>query len=100
MLSGLFDDLSDIDDLLLYRPTANVAGTPKAYKGRVAIHEMVTVSDEIRSLISERASTGDLARAAKKIGYRTLRYDALKKALLGLTTIEEVERNTAQEWVY
>lgn len=98
-LTGLFDDLSDIDDLLLYRPTANVAGTPKAYKGRVAIHELVTVTDEIRALISERSSVQEIARAAKLVGYKTLRYDALKKALLGLTTLEEVERNTSQEWV-
>lgn len=99
MLSGLFDDVSDIDDLLLYRPTANVAGTPKAYRGRVAIHELVTVTDEIRALISERSSVQEIAKAAKLVGYKTLRYDALKKALLGLTTLEEVERNTSQEWL-
>ncbi len=52
----------------------------------------------IRTLISERASAQKLGQAAKKVGYRTLRYDALKKALLGLTTLEEVDRNTPQEW--
>jgi type II secretory ATPase GspE/PulE/Tfp pilus assembly ATPase PilB-like protein len=84
--------------LLLYRATANVAGTPKAYKGRVAIHELVTVTDEIRTIISNGDSAEKLAIAADKIGYRTLRFDAIKKALLGLTSIEEVERNTPQEW--
>ena len=100
MLAGMFGEVdeSELQDLLLYRPTANVAGTPQAYKGRVAIHELLTISDEIRGLISEEASVQQLTRAAQKVGYRTLRYDALKKALLGLTTIEEVERTTPQEW--
>ena len=39
-----------------------------------------------------------IARAAAKVGYRSLRYDGLKKVLLGLTTIEEVEQNTSFEW--
>lgn len=98
MLAPFFEDVLDIDDLLMLRPTANVAGTPQAYKGRVAIHEMVTISDEIRALISDRASVQALTRAAEKVGYRTLRYDALKKALLGLTSLEEVDLNTPQEW--
>lgn len=102
VLAPFFEDFENenIEEMLLFRPSASVAGTPKAYKGRVAIHEMVTVSDEIRTLISERASVQDLSEAAKHVGYRTLRYDALKKALLGLTTLEEVERNTPQEWRY
>ena len=98
VLSGIFENLEGAEDLLLYRLTANVAGTPKTYKGRVAIHELVRVTDEIRTLISNGDSAEKLAIAAYKIGYRTLRFDAIKKALLGLTSIEEVERNTPQEW--
>ncbi|MDA1065371.1 MAG: GspE/PulE family protein [Verrucomicrobia bacterium] len=98
LLSGIFENPEFAKDLLLYRPTPNVTGTPQAYKGRVAIHELVTVTDEIRALISNRASAEELAVAAYKIGYRTLRFDALKKALLGLTSIDEVERITPQEF--
>jgi type II secretory ATPase GspE/PulE/Tfp pilus assembly ATPase PilB-like protein len=97
-LLELFKESEEMDDLLLYRPTSNVVGTTHAYKGRVAIHEMVTISDEVRALISDRASVLDITRAAAKVGYKTLRYDAIKKAILGLTTLEEVERNTPQEW--
>ena len=98
MLGNYFENFELDKDVLLYRPTANVAGTALAYKGRAAIHEMLTVSDEIRSLISDGASTQVIATAAHNVGYRTLRYDALKKALLGLVSIEEVDRNTPQEW--
>lgn len=97
-LLEFFHECEEFEDLLLFRPTAHVAGTPHAFKGRVAIHELVTVSDEMRSLISERATAQKLTRAAEKVGYRTLRYDAIKKALLGLITLEEVARNTPQEW--
>ena len=40
----------------------------------------------------------DISRAAAKVGYKPLRYDGLKKVLLGLTTIEEIEQNTPFEW--
>ncbi|WP_414660420.1 GspE/PulE family protein [Horticoccus sp. 23ND18S-11] len=68
------------------------------YKGRVAFHELVLITDEVRALISEGKSVQDIARAAAKVGYKPLRYDGLKKVLLGLTTIDEIEQNTAFEW--
>jgi type IV pilus assembly protein PilB len=68
------------------------------YKGRVAIHELIVITEEIRSLISEKRSGQEIVRAAAKVGYRSLRYDGLKKVLLGFTTIEEIEQTTAFEW--
>jgi type IV pilus assembly protein PilB len=68
------------------------------YKGRVAIHELVLITEEIRALISEGRSVQEITRAAAKVGYRPLRYDGLKKVLLGLTTISEIEQNTSFEW--
>ncbi|MBX3749788.1 MAG: type II/IV secretion system protein [Opitutaceae bacterium] len=68
------------------------------YHGRVAFHELVLVTDEMRQLISEGRSAQEITRAAARVGYRPLRYDGLKKVLLGLTTIEEIEQNTSFEW--
>jgi type II secretory ATPase GspE/PulE/Tfp pilus assembly ATPase PilB-like protein len=68
------------------------------YKGRVAFHELVLITDEVRTLISEGRSVQEIAKAAAKVGYKPLRYDGLKKVLLGLTTIEEIEQNTSFEW--
>jgi type IV pilus assembly protein PilB len=77
-------------------------GCPKCrntgYKGRVAIHELVLITEEIRALISEERSVQEITKAAAKVGYRPLRYDGLKKVLLGLTTINEIEQNTSFEW--
>jgi len=97
VLDTYFYDHEDMESIF-YRPSKDVVGTHRAYKGRVALHELVMVSDEFRSLISQRSGTHELAAEAAKVGYRPLRYDGLKKALMGLTTLEEVERVTPQEW--
>jgi type II secretory ATPase GspE/PulE/Tfp pilus assembly ATPase PilB-like protein len=68
------------------------------YKGRIAFHELVLVSEEVRQLIAEGKSTQEITRAAARVGYKPLRYDGLRKVLLGLTTIEEIEQNTSFEW--
>lgn len=70
------------------------------YRGRIAFHELVLITEEMRSIIAKEGSTEDLQLAARKVGYRPLRYDGLKKVLLGLTTIEEIEGNTSFEWAY
>jgi len=68
------------------------------YKGRVGLHELVVITEEIRDIISRGGNIEALTSAAKRTGYRPLRHDGLKKALLGLTTFEEVEANTPFEW--
>ena len=61
-------------------------------KGRIAIHEVLEVNDEIRELISNRASEQMIRKAAKRSGMRTMYEDGLDKAALGLTTLDEVLR--------
>jgi type IV pilus assembly protein PilB len=68
------------------------------YRGRVAFHELVLITEEIRQLISDGKSAQEITRAAARVGYKPLRYDGLKKVLLGLTTIDEIEQNTSFEW--
>jgi type IV pilus assembly protein PilB len=58
----------------------------------------VLITEEIRALISDGRSSQEITRAAAKVGYKPLRYDGLKKVLLGLTTIDEIEASTAPEW--
>ena len=67
------------------------------YWGRVAFHELVVITEEIRQMISDRKSVQEITRAAFKDGYRPLRYDGLNKVLLGLTTIEEIEETCSFE---
>jgi type IV pilus assembly protein PilB len=62
------------------------------YRGRLAVHEVMTVTEEIERLAVARASTEEVARVAIEQGMRTLREDGLDKVLLGRTTIEEIGR--------
>lgn len=65
------------------------------YKGRMAIHELMIMSDPIRDMISKNASTDDLRLCAIEVGHmETLRDCGLRAIHAGLTTIEEIVRET------
>jgi type IV pilus assembly protein PilB len=70
------------------------------FYGRVGVHEMLEVSEGLRDLILSRATPAQMKAEAENTGFRAMRYDGLKKALLGWTTLEEVERNTLPELAY
>ncbi len=59
-------------------------------KGRVAIYELMKITDRIRDAVLEGASTGVIRNAAREEGMRTLRRSALLKLKRGQTTIHEV----------
>jgi type IV pilus assembly protein PilB len=96
-LRRYFED-DGLCDVTFYRGKGCPACRGTGYKGRVAFHELVLITEEIRTLISEGRSAQEINRAAAKVGYKPLRYDGLKKVLLGLTTIDEIEQNTSIEW--
>jgi len=67
------------------------------YKGRLGIFEIMMFNDEIRELVMNRASTNVLRVAAVKGGMRQLRDNGLKSMFDGLTTIDEVAKETMIE---
>jgi len=67
------------------------------YKGRKGIFEIMTVNDEIRHLIYQCVPANEIRKVARKIGMKTLREDGLRKAELGITTLEEVLRITVTD---
>ena len=87
-----------LTDVPFYRGRGCQACRHTGYKGRLAFHELGLITEEVRTLIAEGRSVQDISRAAAKVGYKPLRYDGLKKVLLGLTTIEEIDQNTSFEW--
>ncbi|HOE67776.1 MAG TPA: ATPase, T2SS/T4P/T4SS family [Candidatus Hydrogenedentes bacterium] len=64
------------------------------YQGRIGVYELLINTDKIRSMVMEGAPAGMLRREARLGGMCTMRQDALKKALNGITTLEEVVRVT------
>ncbi len=67
------------------------------YRGRTGIFELMIINDEIRDLISANASTDELRAAAKRNGMMTLREAGLRAMYNGITTVEEVVRETVFE---
>ena len=67
------------------------------YRGRQAIFEIMAVDDTVRDLIMQNASTNVLRAEARKRGMRTLRQAGLLSIFDGVTTIEEVVRETIAE---
>ena len=69
--------------------------TSKAgFLGRLAVSELLDLSDRIRELILDRRPGSEIRRAAKEEGMRFLRESALEKALGGWTTLREINRFT------
>jgi type IV pilus assembly protein PilB len=64
------------------------------YKGRIALYEVMAISDELRELILEGASANEVKKAAVRLGMKTLRMSGLTKVKEGVTSIEEVLRVT------
>ncbi len=64
------------------------------HRGRIGIFELIVMNDELRDLISAGESTDQLRLACKKMGMTTLRESGMRALFLGLTTIEEVVRET------
>ena len=81
----------------LYRGKGCLTCRKTGYAGRTAIHEIMTINDEIHGLILDSASARDIRQAAIKSGMRTMRVDGLQKAVKGVTTLREVLRLTRGE---
>jgi type IV pilus assembly protein PilB len=65
------------------------------YKGRVGLYEVMPISPEIRQMILQGESSDKIAVAAVEQGMKTLRDDGIEKVKKGVTTLEELMRETA-----
>jgi type II secretory ATPase GspE/PulE/Tfp pilus assembly ATPase PilB-like protein len=62
------------------------------HKGRVAICEIVTISPTLRDMIFQKASILKMREEAANYGFQAIRQDAVRKALTGVTSLQEVVR--------
>lgn len=89
----------EVSDFAIYKKSDNgckrCLGT--GYRGRIAVYEVMVISDELKEFILSGASAYEIKREAIRQKMKTLRQSALNKLKLGLTTIEEVVRNTASD---
>jgi type II secretory ATPase GspE/PulE/Tfp pilus assembly ATPase PilB-like protein len=84
----------DLDKVELFHGAGCDNCNHTGYSGRLGVYELMLTNDEIRTMIMEGASGGALRRTARLAGMATMREDAWKKVLNGITTVEEVNRKT------
>jgi len=88
--------LKELDDqgrYVVYRPVPTEEA-PSGYRGRTTILELLTLTDPIRRLIMNHATSGEIQEKAVSEGMRTMYHDGLKKCLEGVTTLDEILRVT------
>jgi type IV pilus assembly protein PilB len=76
----------------LYRAVGCQACSKTGYKGRLALHEVMAVTEDIERLAVDRASSLTIGQVAREQGMITLRTDGLTKVKAGLTSMEEILR--------
>lgn len=79
-------------ELIFYKGQGCKTCDGSGYFGLTAIHELLTVDDRLKDLIYQNAPLMKLKEAALLNGFKTIRYSAIRKVLLGTTTSSEVFR--------
>ena len=88
----------EIDDLHIFKAHGCEACNNTGYKGRTALFEVMKISDEIKEMILNRATSREIKRKAIENGMLTLRHSGLIKIKKGVTSVEEVLRETVRDW--
>jgi type IV pilus assembly protein PilB len=82
--------------LILYRPKKDLPNDRTGYKGRMGIYEVLGNSVDIQKMIMSNATSEEIQSQAMKEGMITMQLDGFIKALLGMTSIEEILRVTRE----
>ncbi len=83
------------DELSVFQARGCVSCNNTGYSGRQGIYEVMIVTPEIREMIVDRRSTAEIKQASIKNGMLTLRADGLHKFKRGVTSLEEILRETS-----
>ncbi len=84
----------EVGTFTLFRGAGCATCNGSGYRGRIALYEVMPVSEEIRDLVLNGASASEIKRTAVSLGMKTLRMSGIQKLKEGLTTIHEVVRVT------
>ena len=80
-----------------YRGTGCANCSDTGYRGRVALYEVMPITDELKELVLNGASAMELKDLAVQQGMKTLRMSGISKIQEGMTTVEEVVRTTIKD---
>ena len=88
---------SQDEPIMLFRAVGCEHCSGTGYMGRVSILEMLVMSDGIRAMVMRHVTAGEIRQQALAEGMQTMYENGLRKAVAGITTIEEVLRVTREE---
>jgi type IV pilus assembly protein PilB len=86
----------DAETATAFRPVGCDKCNNTGYKGRVGLYEVMEVSEQLRELVLVGASAVELRRKALEEGMITLRMSGLQKVKAGMTSVEEIVRETVK----
>ncbi len=93
--AGMDPELAEGTDCKIGKGCKYCANT--GFKGRVALYEVMPFKEELKDFVLNGASAVELKREAIRLGMQTLRQSGLRKLVDGVTSIEEVLRNTSPD---
>ena len=82
---------------IFYEGSGCIECNSTGYKGRMAICELLDLTDRIREMILEKRSTSEIKKAAREDGMRFLRESAVERVMEGVTTLKEINKVTFVE---
>lgn len=87
----------EAETIQVFKPKGCPACNGTGYKGRIALFEVMPIDDDIRELILARAQSREIKKKAMEKGMITLRRSGLIKIKAGITSVEEVLRETVRD---
>jgi type IV pilus assembly protein PilB len=87
--SAILKNLNIPEDAILFRGKGCPSCKYTGYKGRTGVFEVLVVDDMIKELVINKASSDMIKKTAVEYGMTVMHEDAIKKVLLGITTLEE-----------
>jgi len=79
-------------EVTLYQQTGCERCEQRGYKGRMALMEICRIDEPLQDLIAHHATTYDIKKYVKSIGFHNLAQDAIRRVVDGITSLEEVSR--------
>jgi len=95
-LKGIVEEKSTWKNIKFYKAKGCEQCNNEGYRGRQGIFEVLVINEEIGKLITASASTDEIERKAKAGGMRKMYEDGFIKAVMGVTSIEEIIRVTKE----
>jgi type IV pilus assembly protein PilB len=94
-MKALGNNVAELQKLTFMKGSGCETCSGTGYKGRAGLYEVMSLTPELRRLILRGASVADMQEQAVADGMLTLRMDGMVKIAKGVTTLEEVIKETA-----